>query len=151
MSFQCSNADFHVRSVHDNELFAVRRQALCSSEVFRDMFTCCGESEETVDLHETADSLAALLILLHHPPQPPTKIKRDKYNFIPKVWNDPRTVIPLPLLPRLFELADKYALPSDSVTEVSPCLHRSFGIPLRLARVKILPRFIRSITSFVTT
>ncbi|KAH7880427.1 uncharacterized protein C8R40DRAFT_252575 [Lentinula edodes] len=118
MSFQCSNADFHVRSVHDNELFAVRRQALCSSEVFRDMFTCCGESEETLDLHETADSLAALLILLHHPPQPPTKIKRDKYNLIPKVWNDPKTVIPLPLLPRLFELADKYALPPDSVTEV---------------------------------
>ncbi|KAJ3795822.1 hypothetical protein GGU11DRAFT_201287 [Lentinula aff. detonsa] len=118
MTFQCSNSDFHVRSVQDNEIFAVRRQALCSSEVFRDMFTCCGESEEVLDLHESADSLAALLNLLHRPPQPPTQLKRDEFNHIPKVWNDPKTVIPLPLLPKLFELADKYALPSDSVVEV---------------------------------
>ncbi|KAJ4476716.1 hypothetical protein J3R30DRAFT_3292640 [Lentinula aciculospora] len=118
MSFQCSNADFYVRSVQDNEIFMVRRQALYNSEVFRDMFTCCGEFEEILELHESADNLSALLNLLHHPPQPPTQLKRDNFNLIPKVWNDPKTVIPLPLLPSLFELADKYALPSDSVTEV---------------------------------
>ncbi|KAJ3966766.1 hypothetical protein EV361DRAFT_973458 [Lentinula raphanica] len=115
MLFQCSNPDFHVRSVQNNEIFAVRRQALSTSKVFRDMFTCCGESEQTLDLHESADNLSALLNLLHRPPPPPTQIKRDEYHLIPKVWNDPKTVIPLPLLPRLFTLADKYALPESVV------------------------------------
>ncbi|KIK71302.1 hypothetical protein GYMLUDRAFT_149640 [Collybiopsis luxurians FD-317 M1] len=119
MSFRCENPDFHVRSIPDNETFAVCRQALCTSEVFRDMFACCGDNyEETLDLHESTESLVALLNLLHHPLQPPTQFKRDDFHFIPKVRNDPKTVIPLPLLPTLFELADKYALPSDRVVDV---------------------------------
>ncbi|KAE9410787.1 hypothetical protein BT96DRAFT_804483 [Gymnopus androsaceus JB14] len=118
-TFQCANPDFYVRSLLDNETFAVRRQALSdNSEIFHDMFTCCGgDSEEILDLQESADTLSSLLNLLHDPPPPPVQFRRDQSNLLPKVWYDPKTVIPLPLLPRLFELADKYAL-SDSVVEV---------------------------------
>lgn len=82
------------------------------------MFACCEVSEETLDLHETAETLTVLFNLLHSPPNPPHQFRRDESNLIPKVWNDPKTIIPLPLLPRLFVLADKYALPSDSVVDV---------------------------------
>ncbi|KAF5382954.1 hypothetical protein D9757_006289 [Collybiopsis confluens] len=151
MTFHCSNPDFHIRSIPENDTFAVRRQALCTSEIFRDMFACCGDdaSEDTLDLHESTGSLVALLNLLHDPPHRPIQFKRDESNLIPKVWNDPKTVIPLPLLPALFKLADKYALPSDTVMDVlaEHLLAHAPDAPLRVYTFALSHGLPRSVVS----
>lgn len=56
-------------------------------------------AEENLDLHEKAGILEVLLQLLHNPPPPPVAI----------------SVIPLPLLSTMFELADKYVIDSPLV------------------------------------
>ncbi|KAH7924011.1 hypothetical protein BV22DRAFT_544960 [Leucogyrophana mollusca] len=124
MMFHCDNADFRVRSIPDGVLFEVQRCCLEKSEVFGDMFACCDQGfqvvsgtddaeEQTLDLDEPAETLETLLRLLHSPPLPPSLIdpsdppKRPKG---PRYRTDDGTVIPFPLLPQLFLLADKYAL-----------------------------------------
>jgi len=82
------------------------------------MFAYCntdsGNTEQVLDLQESSGNLVVLLRLLHEPPSPPSE-KPKKVKFDP-IKYDPTTVIPLPLLYTLFELADKYAL-NDTLTE----------------------------------
>ncbi|KAK7463851.1 hypothetical protein VKT23_005786 [Stygiomarasmius scandens] len=122
MSFHCTYPDFSVRSTIDNQAFAVSRKALCTSEVFRNMFSCCDDShsevsDQSMDLLESSASLCLLLTLLHSPPDPPTLPKQDGPWDLGPALNTDSSVIPLPILAQLFLLADKYAL-SDSVTKV---------------------------------
>jgi len=144
MSFHCTYPDFSVRSIIDNQAFAVSRKALCTSEVFREfpticsfgsglirffpfsyagnMFSCCDDShsevsDQSMDLLESSASLCLLLTLLHSPPDPPTLPKQDGPWDLGPALNTDSSVIPLPILAQLFLLADKYAL-SDSVTKV---------------------------------
>jgi len=95
------------------------------------MFSCCDPTlalevaqptdDQVLDLHETAGVMTALLRLLHFPPPPPipypstadqekssTQLRTDRY--------EPSSIIPLPILPLLFSLADKYAL-SDLISQ----------------------------------
>ncbi|KJA25990.1 hypothetical protein HYPSUDRAFT_133620 [Hypholoma sublateritium FD-334 SS-4] len=119
-TFHCENPDFKVRSIPDDTTFAVRRAALQGSEVFKDMFALCDPTaaldsgQDDLELHERSGDLETLLLLLHSPPAPPTKLpSADKFR---STAYDPVTVIPLPLLLALFfPLADKYML-ADAIT-----------------------------------
>lgn len=74
-------------------------------------------AEENLDLHEKAGILEVLLQLLHNPPPPPVAISFDEKftTRLPKVRFESHTVIPLPLLSTMFELADKYVIDSPLV------------------------------------
>ncbi|KDQ54744.1 hypothetical protein JAAARDRAFT_37846 [Jaapia argillacea MUCL 33604] len=122
--FECEEPDFHVRSVDDDVVFGVQRARLEEgSDVFRDMFSVCekgGVGDPTqggvLDLLEPAEVLSILLTLLHFPPKPyipdpSADVYSTKIVCIPA-----EKAIPLPLLPRLFTLADKYTL-SESLVE----------------------------------
>ncbi|GLB36409.1 hypothetical protein LshimejAT787_0306970 [Lyophyllum shimeji] len=128
-TFHCENPDFTVRSVPDDISFRVNRESMRNSEVFRDMFLIgeggsSGHEEQTVDIHETAAVLIALLRLLHYPPAPPVlKPQEENWQYgiphhkWPKRMYDPASVIPLPLLlDLLYGLVDKYAI-SDAVAQ----------------------------------
>ena len=91
------------------------------------MFSCCGADElegnvhveQTLDLDESTETLSALLRLLHEPPPPPVllTVAKDVEKFETQIRvqkYDASTVVPFPLLPLLFTLADKYAL-DDSI------------------------------------
>ncbi|ESK98463.1 hypothetical protein Moror_213 [Moniliophthora roreri MCA 2997] len=82
------------------------------------MFCCCSDTDKSMDLHENATTTGALLALIHRPPsQPVISHQSDPANgLLPKVIHDPATVIPLPILPSLFALADKYSL-SETITQ----------------------------------
>ena len=90
-----------------------------------DMFTCCTtDMEQILDLQESSGNLVVLLRMLHEPPSPPSQKPADEFDPIDTfdpfdtfdlIEYDPITVIPLPLLSTLFELADKYAL-QETVT-----------------------------------
>lgn len=98
--------------------------------LLEDMFAVCNDdtpdTEQLLDLHESSGNLVILLRLLHEPPSPPTQKPTqdgldsndafDPFDAFDPIEYDPTTVIPLPLLSTLFELADKYAL-HDTVTE----------------------------------
>lgn len=124
MPFHCENPDFLVHSVPDDNTFPVNRNAMERSEIFRDMFALCAPcsdaspgAEENLDLHEKAGILEVLLQLLHNPPPPPVAISFDEKftTRLPKVRFESHTVIPLPLLSTMFELADKYVIDSPLV------------------------------------
>jgi hypothetical protein len=77
------------------------------------MFSCCSPSEgsdagldQTLDLQETGEALAMLLCLLHTPPSNPSPVDHVDVD---------EHLIPLPLLPTLFGIADKYALSAEIV------------------------------------
>lgn len=94
--FSHPEGNFIVQS-QDGAEFRVNRAALESgSDIFRDMFALCDVAQEQrLVLPEPAQALSVLLRLLHEPPS----------------QDDPAAhPIPLPLLPALFTLADKYAL-----------------------------------------
>ncbi|THV07573.1 hypothetical protein K435DRAFT_959647 [Dendrothele bispora CBS 962.96] len=120
MTFRCAHPDFSVRSIIDDQVFPVSRKALCTSEVFCNMFSCCDDStseksEQSLDLAENSASLSLLLTLLHSPPELPIQSNHKSWD-LPASLDTDSSVIPLPILPQLFSLADKYALP-DSVTK----------------------------------
>lgn len=143
--FRCEKPDFIVRSIPDKVVFPVSRNALLTgSDVFRrcllvffscqhskgfllgDMFACCDASlsadePQVLDLDETESILNTLLHLLHSTLHPPVRNPRDSWQEkvntkLPKPKYEPATVIPMPLLPVLFSLADKYTL-SDDITD----------------------------------
>jgi len=129
-SFHCDEPDFFVRSMRDDPpvQFGVLRKALSVSEIFRDMFDCCDsgfamsmtadDNDQTLDLDETSDVMNILLGLLHTPPPPPERIQQtnvEKKEPIHHSRFEPGSVIPFPLLPRMLQLADKYAL-SENLT-----------------------------------
>ncbi|KAK7058285.1 hypothetical protein VNI00_001916 [Paramarasmius palmivorus] len=119
LAHSCPEPDFFIRSVPDNQTFPAKRDALAStSEVFRDMFSCCNDEEKLLDLHECPTTTATLLALIHQPPSLPVALRESDPadGLIPKVVHDPTTVIPLPILPSLFALADKYSL-SDTIIQ----------------------------------
>jgi hypothetical protein len=82
------------------------------------------KEDEIVDVFETSQTLTILLHLLHSPPQLPTVLPREDKSEDQRstsrrprdVSYDPVTVIPLPILWVVLNLADKYML-SDLVTE----------------------------------
>lgn len=143
-TFICQNPDFTVRSLSDGTVFQVNRTAMETSDIFseasistlflmfmdnrllEDMFTCCtADTEQVLDLHESSGNLVVLLRMLHEPPSTPSQKPTDKiepidtfdpFDTFDFIEYDPTTVIPLPLLYTLFELADKYAL-HDNVTK----------------------------------
>lgn len=114
-------------------IYSVSRVVIVSVKVLNfatgDMFECCeagfamtmvDEAEQSLDLDEPADVLNVLLSLLHTPPHPPQKVPKlpeQKYSLIiyPPVF-EYGTVIPFPLIPRMLQLADKYAL-SESTSQ----------------------------------
>lgn len=124
------------------------------------MFFCCEQPDvsdnntlvdETLDLHEPAQVLSALLHLLHHSLEPPIELEptascnasstEEKDNDAPREWFLPRipsydssTVIPLPVLQSmLFDLVDKYALNLDIFRIL--CSHLLAHIPAHPLRV----------------
>lgn len=94
------------------------------------MFDCCDngyamtttDTDDQLDLDEPADALNVLLCLLHTPPSAPESIqeapkkqtseKRFSTTLQPLRY-EPGSVIPFPLLPRMLQLADKYALSAN--------------------------------------
>lgn len=96
------------------------------------MFTCCdmgyvtdlsndGDVDRSLDLDEPADVLEILLQVLHFPPLPPTvypyDTQEEKHDIEIRTRRHlPSSIIPLPLLPQLFHLADKYIL-SEVITQ----------------------------------
>jgi hypothetical protein len=88
-----------------------------------DMFSCCSATDEngSLDLEESSEMLTALLRLLHTPPPLPSRIphseEQDKMTTQIRVREyEPTSVIPLPMLPTLFMLGDKYLL-ADSIID----------------------------------
>jgi hypothetical protein len=103
-----------------------------------DMFDCCDsgfamsiadDADQVLDLDERAEVLNILLSLLHSPPPPPPPKRKRKYNMdnslttVPVAF-EPDPVIPFPLLPRMLQLADKYALSEN--LQHSLLAHMSF-------------------------
>jgi len=120
-AFHCDKPDFFVRSMRDDPpiQFGVLRKALSQSEIFRDMFDCCDsgfamstadDADQVLDLDEPSEVLNVLLSLLHTPPALP-EYKEKGYAEKPSLTaSGPDALIPFPLLPRMLQLADKYAL-----------------------------------------
>jgi hypothetical protein len=161
--FHIEDPDFWVRSIPDDIQYGVHRASLELSEVFRtcfiysetigshtqagDMFSCCDKGsvikdssngEKSLDLDESAEDLTALLRLLHTPPLPPkllaTSKDLEKFETQIRVQKyDPSSVIPLPLLPLLFALADKYLLAETIVSSL--CSHLLANGPLHPLQV----------------
>ena len=71
------------------------------------------EESRTLELHESASVLDALCRLLHAAPPPFVPSPSEDYDFTRIQETIPDTAIPLPVLPALFVLADKYSLSQD--------------------------------------
>ncbi|KAK0465309.1 uncharacterized protein EV420DRAFT_1637455 [Desarmillaria tabescens] len=145
-AFECLEPDIIVSSIPDNQVFHASRKALQNSNVFRDMFSCCDSrttpADQIVRLDEHASNLTVLLNVLHNPPGLPiqihsyTKHYRDRnsaqsYHLFQRQY-DPGTVIPLPVIPLLLTLADKYCI--ESITETLS-VHLSAHAPIDPLRV----------------
>lgn len=142
--------DFRVKSIPDQVEFVVQRCALENSEVFRDMFALCDRKRSTdddgdkscVELDEPAEILRTLLKLLSHPPAPPL-LSPLAYEFgsLHESWirlpfsqrYDHDSVIPLPVLPGMIRLADKYCLSEPLVRSLrTHLLANAFLHPLKV-------------------
>ncbi|KZW02059.1 hypothetical protein EXIGLDRAFT_511707 [Exidia glandulosa HHB12029] len=100
--FSLAHGDFVVQSLDGVEFSVSRAKLESGSDVFRDMFAMCDVAQEQrLVLPEPSPALSVLLRLLQDPPS-----------------RDPAAsaAIPLPLLPALFTLADKYAL-ADTLSD----------------------------------
>lgn len=85
-----------------------------------DMFHCCDsgyamsiadDTDQVLDLDESAEVLNMLLSLLHTPPGlPERKPNAENHSKTASIAYELGSVVPLPLLPRMLHLADKYAL-----------------------------------------
>ncbi|KIY69670.1 hypothetical protein CYLTODRAFT_372307 [Cylindrobasidium torrendii FP15055 ss-10] len=120
--------NFIIKSLADGTQFHVDRAAMSRhSSVFHEMFSCCdnasSEQDQRLELAESSTVLQALLRLLHTPPPFPgssatsnatTEGSKDPKYFLVPSDVDSTTVIPLPILPLLYELIDKYEL-SESI------------------------------------
>jgi hypothetical protein len=90
-----------------------------------DMFSCCSTTEENLDLDESAETLGVLLRLLHSPPPPPIRVgiplSREHERLTSRIHireYEPGSVVPLPMLPMLLSLADKYVLKDSIVSSL---------------------------------
>lgn len=99
------------------------------------MFACCDPSDadmghsdevldiskEVLDIAESAAEVGLLLDLLHSPPEllpaeEPPRIKFPSLKDKEPQHVETRKIIPLPIIPQLLSLADKYILPAE-ITE----------------------------------
>ncbi|KAH8120551.1 hypothetical protein DFH11DRAFT_71694 [Phellopilus nigrolimitatus] len=113
-------ADFFIHCLPEEVLFGVKKVQLAEgSGVFSNMFLCCEQGKgtmntptRTLEIYESANMLSLLLHLLHEPPSPYSKdeISSESRDFGKYAIVAPTSAIPLPLLPALFQVADKYAL-----------------------------------------
>jgi len=125
MKFRCSQPDFYLRSIPDGVIFGVDRRRLEErSGVLQNMFSCCDLpaavnmeecQQQSMDIDERADILSILLHLLHMPLQihdsgfaPSSPDSYTSFTDLPAV--DSNAAIPLPVLPGLLKLVDKYEL-----------------------------------------
>ncbi|KAI0076247.1 hypothetical protein K474DRAFT_1584468, partial [Panus rudis PR-1116 ss-1] len=136
--FRCDDPDFFVHSIPDGTVFQVRRASLESgSNVFRDMFECCDSGfvmdeveveARAIHVPKSSSNLNLLFHLLHAPPPPyveelggPVQQIGDSESHLTE-WHiatlAPKTAIPLPLLPKLLMLSDKYALSEDTIASL---------------------------------
>jgi hypothetical protein len=93
------------------------------------MFCCCDSGfamsmaddiDQVLDLDERAEVLDILLSLLHTPPEWPEskhQVLVENHSMIAPIAFEANSVIPLPLLPRMLHLADKYAL-SENLQQI---------------------------------
>ncbi len=107
------------------------------------MFRCCDSrttrTDEIVRLDEHASNLTVLLNVLHYPICPPIRVHshtkpyrdRNSAQSNQRQYN-PGTVIPLPIIPLLLSLADKYCI--ESITETLS-VHLSAHAPTDPLRV----------------
>jgi hypothetical protein len=102
--------------------------------------------ETTMDMPESSDVLQTLFRLLHEQPVPlPSASEMTKWERLPDYWKqDPEkassappigrdSAVPLPLLKRLFALADKYMLTEELVSTLySHLVAHAFDQPLQV-------------------
>lgn len=145
-AFECLEPDIIISSIPDNQVFPASRRAIENSQVFRDMFSCCDSRttcvNEIIRLDERASNLTVLLNVLHNPPGLPVQVHshaihyRDnnsaQSNHLFQPQYIPGTVIPLPVIPLLLTLADKYCI--ESITETLS-IHLSAHAPTDSLRV----------------
>jgi len=134
--------DLIIRSIPDNASFQVKRTCLARSQVFQDMFACCepeqrcedgcsADDSQVLDTPESASTLRLLIDLLQSPPQAVAPAAKPKALHLSSLLErqpadadvtknqKEEKIIPLPLLPRLLALADKYMLSP----EIAEALH----------------------------
>lgn len=147
----------------DTTFHVQRSALVKGCSVFGDMFNVCEApeaswedigspsinrviDETSMDMPESSDVLQMLFRVLHEPPTPlPSATEMSKWEKLPDYYKEDRikagfgppipmdTAIPLPLLRRLFGLADKYALQEDLVSTLySHLVSHAFDQPLQV-------------------
>ncbi|KLO20537.1 hypothetical protein SCHPADRAFT_816230 [Schizopora paradoxa] len=113
--FKCVDPDFRIRCRPEDVVFGANRQRLAEgSQIFASMFDDAEANAEgdpeTMDLIEDSTVFAVFLKLLHEPPVPFTEediTEQIKYET-KVIMKSPKNAIPLPILTKILELADKY-------------------------------------------
>ncbi|OCB85253.1 hypothetical protein A7U60_g7880 [Sanghuangporus baumii] len=115
MGDHAASTDFTIRCLPEDVAFPIQKLKFVEgSETFADMFMCCdagGEekSPRSVDLYESVNDMALLVRLIEDPPQTLSEAA-IREGSSKQSLEHPTALIPYLLLPRLFALAEKYAL-----------------------------------------
>ncbi|KDQ20653.1 hypothetical protein BOTBODRAFT_50721 [Botryobasidium botryosum FD-172 SS1] len=128
---RCSDArDFIIQSVPSGVEFPVNRaRILAASQVFSDMFACCDSNapppggddtiHDTLQLQESPELLSLLLRIIEAPELSSDDTQPPDADLIL------HRTIPFPLLPPLFQLADKYILADAIVRKLEHHLRQN--------------------------
>ncbi|KAL5495610.1 hypothetical protein ACEPAI_1073 [Sanghuangporus weigelae] len=115
MGDHAASTDFTIRCLPEDVIVPVQKLKFVEgSEIFADMFACCdagGEEKNprSVDLCESVNDMALLVRLIQDPPQTLSEAA-IREGSSEQSLEHPTAMIPYLLLPRLFALAEKYAL-----------------------------------------
>ncbi|KAL5534585.1 hypothetical protein ACEPAG_1048 [Sanghuangporus baumii] len=115
MEDHAASTDFTIRCLPEDVTVPVHKLKFVEgSEIFADMFACCDASGEgrnlwSVDLYESVNDMTLLVRLIQDAPQTLSgaTVREESSE---QSLEHPSAVIPYLLLPRLFALAEKYAL-----------------------------------------